>query len=91
MSEFKINFGELDGIISNMNLAIKNIDPAAPGMHTPTQCQGTVLSDYVNRMDKISKLLTKYRELLEKDVEDIKKSRRTLAEMDTKITVNFKK
>ena len=87
---FSINKSILDGVIDNMESARKKIDPKTTGIHKPNTCQGLVLDEYVDRINKISQLLTSYKKLLETDVKDLKNSRVKLEEMDKKIGDIFK-
>lgn len=88
--ELNINKSVLDGIISNLETANSNINPATTGANKPSICKGIVLDDYYDRLLKISQLLSAYKQLLEVDVKDIRESRLKLEEMDRKIGDIFK-
>lgn len=88
MGEFQIDNSKIESLIVAVLMAKTTINTVNP-VKSPSQCQGIMLSSYYDRMDRICKLIAKYKQLLEKDAGDIVNAKNKVASMDQQIAKNF--
>ncbi len=84
MAQIKLNASTLNEELSGMLRAVLTMNVSTSSVPSVEKCAGIMISEYVDRIKKISKLLNQYSKLLEKDIEDIYKARDKIAEADQK-------
>ena len=82
MTEVKANLDDIDTLIGSMKTKKDAIDISVSSVKDPSKCKGIKLSDYIKRIRDISSLLNQYKQLLDKDIEDINISKDKIREMD---------
>ena len=90
MAEFKAKMDDLDGLLNSIQYYKDAISTSVTAIKEPSVCQDIMLSEYVQTLRDISKLLDKYKELLNKDIADIRNAKSKIQEMDTQM-VNLSK
>lgn len=86
MALLKIDSGSIDVLVQAMSTQNKKLDVSVNSINSPSKCSGIMISSYLDRIIKISKLIESYKSLLEKDVLDIKNSKNKIVEMDKNLT-----
>ena len=86
MALLKIDSGSIDVLVQAMSTQNKKLDVSVNSINNPSKCSGIMISSYLDRIIKISKLIESYKSLLEKDVLDIKNSKNKIVEMDKNLT-----
>lgn len=86
MAELKIDINNIDTLVQGIKSAETSINTSVKSINNPSKCSGIMISSYVDRIKRISALLDKYKQLLEKDAVDIIASKNKISEMDQKIT-----
>ena len=82
MAELKVKSDDIDALIDAIKKNKDAIDISVSSIKDPSQSKGIMLSEYINRIKNISDLLGKYKQLLDKDISDIRNSKETINEMD---------
>ena len=82
MAELKIKLNELSELIESIKKNKTALDTSVASIKQPPQSKGIMVSTYVDKIHEISKLLDKYKELLEKDLTDFIAAKQKLEEMD---------
>ena len=85
MAEIKLNHGEVLSLALKMTTSGNSLKSSSASVPSVSTCQGIMLSTYVDRIRKISKLLEDYKKLLQEDTKDIVKSCNTIVQTDTNI------
>lgn len=85
MREIKIDINSVNLSVNGIKTANNAIDTKTSSLPSITKCSGIMISEYKNRMDKIGKLLKKYKSLVERDAVDILAAKDKLKEMDSSI------
>lgn len=85
MAQVKADFSSIDMLIKSVVHAEKNIKHLTTNISDPSKCSGIMISAYVDRIRRISRLLRDYKELLEKDATDFENSKDKIAEMDIQL------
>ena len=91
MQEFKVNSLDIDYLWKAIKASGESMDTSVKDIDNPSQCSGIMITEYVDRIKKISNLLKSYKKLLRKDALDILASKDKIVEMDRKITNMYKK
>lgn len=91
MQEFKVNSLDIDYLWKEIKASGESMDTSVKDIDNPSQCSGIMITEYVDRIKKISNLLKSYKKLLRKDALDILASKDKIVEMDRKITNMYKK
>lgn len=86
MAELKIDITNIDTLVQGIKTAENSINTSVKSINNPSKCSGIMITTYVDRIKKISTLLDKYKQLLEKDAVDIVASKNKISEMDQKLT-----
>lgn len=82
MAELKANLDEIDTMIGTMKTKKDNMDISVSSITDPSKSEGIMLTKYIEKIREISDLLFKYKQLLAKDILDIKNSKEKIREMD---------
>ncbi len=82
MAELKAKLDDIDALIGYIKTNKDAFDLSVSSVKEPSKCKGIMVSEYIKRIKKISDLLGKYKQLLDKDVLDINISKETIREMD---------
>lgn len=85
MLESKIKIDEVDGLIGSIKTNEKAVDISVSSVKEPAKSRGIMVSEYVKRIKDISKLLDRYKQLLDKDIIDIRISKEKILEMDAQM------
>lgn len=83
--EIKIDRMEIFILINNVNKAKDNIEISLSDIAEPNGCSGIMINQYYDRINNIIKLMENYKQLLEKDMNDIVKSINNMFELDEKM------
>ncbi len=82
MAELKVAIEDVDSLISSIKTSKDAIDISVSSVKDPSKSQGIMVSEYIKRIRNISSLLDKYKQLLDKDISDIKESEKKIQQMD---------
>ena len=82
MAELKANLDEINTMIGTMKTKKDNMDISVSSITDPSKSEGIMLTKYIEKIREISDLLFKYKQLLAKDILDIKNSKEKIREMD---------
>lgn len=82
MAELKANLDEIDTMIGTMKTKKDNMDISVSSITDPSKSEGIMLTKYIEKIREISDLLFKYKQLLAKDILDIKNSKEKIRKMD---------
>ncbi len=85
MAELKAKIEDIDGLIKAIKTDKDAIDVSVSSIKNPSRSKGIMAFEYVKRIKDISKLLDKYKQLLDKDISDINNSKQKIQEMDKKM------
>ena len=89
MPELKINEISIKSKVNAIKNAGNEIDTNVSSIPNVSQCSGIMISEYRNRIDRISKLLDSYKALLIRDTDDILTVKDKLKDMDAMISKNL--
>lgn len=82
MAELKVAIENVDSLISSIKTSKDAIDISVSSVKDPSKSKGIMVSEYIKRIRNISSLLDKYKQLLDKDISDIKESEEKIQQMD---------
>lgn len=82
MSELKANLDEIELLIGSMKTCKSAIETSVSTINDPSKSEGIMLTEYIDRIRKISNLLSDYKKMLDKDISDISISTGKIQEMD---------
>ncbi|MBE5872846.1 MAG: hypothetical protein E7287_00405 [Lachnospiraceae bacterium] len=82
MAELKARIEDIDGLVKAIKTNSDAIDISVSSVKEPSKSKGIVVTEYIKRIREISQLLDKYKQLLDRDVLDIKDSKDKIQEMD---------
>lgn len=85
MRELKIDINSVNLSVNGIKMANNAIDTKTSSLPSITKCNGIMISEYKNRMEKIGQLLAKYKTLVDCDAVDILTAKDKLKEMDSSI------
>lgn len=90
MAMISINSDRIDILAQSMSNQSQKLDPSVKSISNPSKCNGIMIFSYLDRIQNISKLISNYKSLLEKDVVDIRNSKNKIVEMDKNLTNLYK-
>lgn len=90
MAELKMTNAIVTILLTQITRANKEIDVSVSSIKHPSQSKDIKLYDYIKSIKEISVLLSEYKQLIEKDVEDIYSSKDTIEGMDIDLGGVFK-
>lgn len=82
MAELKAKLDDIDALVSSIKTNKDAIDISISSINDPSMSRGIMVTEYIKRVRNISDLLSKYKQLLEKDISDINMSKEKIQEMD---------
>ncbi len=82
MAELKAKLDDIVILTRSIKSKKDAINTSVSSVTDPSKTKGIMLSEYIKRIRDISNLLNKYKQLLDKDVEDINLSKDKIREMD---------
>ena len=80
--EILLNKTKFINQVVSLEKAGKKINDSTKSVPDPRECQGLVLSDWVDRFREIGDLVSMYKQLIEKDCFSIKESQKVLEGAD---------
>lgn len=89
-TKFFINFTELDMELVNLRNKVDDLDTSIQSVPETEKCDGIMISEYIDRIEKISQLLENYKDLVFKDISEIKKTESIARIMDERVKQLFK-
>ena len=87
MAELKAKLDDIDALVSSIKTNKDAIDISISSINDPSMSRGIMVTEYIKRVRNISDLLSKYKQLLEKDISDINMSKEKIQEMDKQMKV----
>lgn len=88
--EITLDLLKFEGQVSRFERAGKNLKSSTSAVSNPSQCQGLVLSDWVDIVRDIGEMLSDYKDLIEKDVYSLRDSQRAIEDADRDRADNIK-
>ena len=82
MAELKAKLDDIDILVGSIKTNMEAIDISVSSIKDPSKSRDIMVSEYVKRIRDISSLLSKYKQLLDKDIFDIKVAKEKIQEMD---------
>ncbi len=77
-----LNSIRFEGQIADFSRTGKNFKESTSSVSYPSQCQGLVLTDWVDRVRDVGDLISLYKQLIEKDVESLRETKRAIEDAD---------
>lgn len=71
-----------EGQIADFSRTGNNFKDTTSSVSYPSQCQGLVLSEWVDRVRDIGDLISLYKQLVEKDVESLRETKKAIEDAD---------
>lgn len=82
MSEVKAKIKDIDDLINAIKSSNEKMDTSVSSIKHPSKSEGVMAFTYVDKIQEISKLVESYKQLLDKDAEDILHAKEKIEEMD---------
>lgn len=83
MANIKINSNAVDVMATSIKTSGGKLNADIKNINEPTKCSGIMIKDYYERIKRISTILGKYKQLINKDVSDIKSAKDKMIQMDS--------
>lgn len=83
MANIKINSNAVDVMATSIKTSGGKLNADIKNINEPTKCSGIMIKDYYEMIKRISTILGKYKQLINKDVSDIKSAKDKMIQMDS--------